>query len=112
MPIASPIAPVIQTAAAALIPDSPDGLGRQDRRPRKRWRNCQFLLSPVGSVGIRLLDPASEFDLTAEIGAQSWPNAISSGESGLIPFTSKPLLKMTAPPKNPMPERKPCRVRL
>src|SRR4051794_15229846 len=41
-----------------LNPDSPDGLGRQDRRPRKCWQNCQFLLSPVGSVGIRLLDPA------------------------------------------------------
>src|SRR3954467_14470698 len=39
-------------------PDSPDGLGRQDRRPRKCWRNRRLLLSPVGSVRIRLLDPA------------------------------------------------------
>ena len=41
-----------------LNPDSPDGLGRQDRSPRKHWQNCQFLLSPVGSVRIWLLDPA------------------------------------------------------
>ena len=39
-------------------PDSPDGLSRQDRRPRKRWRNYGFLLSPVGSVMNRLPDPA------------------------------------------------------
>src|SRR5215211_192212 len=26
-------------------PDSPDRLGRQDRRPPKRWANCRFLLS-------------------------------------------------------------------
>ena len=49
---------ILDRFVSQLIPDSPDGLGRQDRRPRKRWRNCQFLLSPVGSVGIRLLDPA------------------------------------------------------
>src|SRR3954454_1719587 len=36
----------------ALDPDSPDALGQQDRRPQKRWRNCRFLLSPVGSVRI------------------------------------------------------------
>src|SRR3954447_9460178 len=66
-----------------IIPDSPDGLGRQDQRPRKHWQNCQFLLSPVGSVRIRLLDPAYEFDFTIKIGARSWPNAISSGESGV-----------------------------
>src|SRR4051812_6135277 len=41
-----------------LNPDSPDGLGRQDRTSRKRWQNRQFLLSPVGSLRIRLLDPA------------------------------------------------------
>jgi len=41
-----------------FIPDSPDGLGRQDQRPRKHWQNCQFLPSPVGSVRIWLLDPA------------------------------------------------------
>ena len=45
-------------AGLSLTPDSPDGLGRQDRRPRKCWKNCQFLLSPVGSVRIWLLDPA------------------------------------------------------
>src|SRR3954467_15153004 len=28
----------------AIIPDSPDGLGRQDRRPRKCWRNRRLLL--------------------------------------------------------------------
>jgi len=39
-------------------PDSPDGLGRQDRRPRQRWQNCRFLLSPAGSVMTRLPDPA------------------------------------------------------
>ena len=42
----------------ALIPDSPDRLGRQDRRPRKRWANCRFVLSPVGSVRIQPPDPA------------------------------------------------------
>ena len=43
---------------AELTPDSPDRFGRQDQRPRKRWQNCQFLLSPVRSLRIRLLDPA------------------------------------------------------
>src|SRR4051812_17322969 len=28
-------------------PDSPDGLGRQDPRARKCWRNCRLLVSPV-----------------------------------------------------------------
>src|SRR3954469_8813540 len=37
-------------AAVDLNPDSPDGSGRQDRRLRKCWANCQFLLSPVRSV--------------------------------------------------------------
>jgi hypothetical protein len=50
--------PVIVRYRGVVNPDSPDGLGRQDRRPRKRWRNCRFLLSPVGSVRIRPLDPA------------------------------------------------------
>ena len=39
-------------------PNSLDRLGRQDRRPRKRWANCRFVLSPVGSVRIQLPDPA------------------------------------------------------
>src|SRR4051812_45574122 len=30
-------------ARAALSPGSPDGLSRQDPRPRKRWQNCRFL---------------------------------------------------------------------
>src|SRR3954447_20179150 len=33
------------TCEQYINPDSPDGLARQDRRPRKRWRNCRFLLS-------------------------------------------------------------------
>jgi hypothetical protein len=37
-------------APRALIPDSPDGGGRQARRPWKRWRSRGFLLSPVASV--------------------------------------------------------------
>src|SRR5215208_2165467 len=53
---------VKNVAAEGLLedmnPDSPDGLGRQDRRPRQRWQNCRFLLSPVGSVMTRLPDPA------------------------------------------------------
>src|SRR5215213_6131124 len=47
-----------EEAVRNLIPDSPDRLGRQDRRPRKCWTNCRFVLSPVGSVRIRLPDPA------------------------------------------------------
>src|SRR5215213_6097006 len=35
-----------------LSPDSPDRLGRQARKPRKRWVNCRFVLSPVGSARI------------------------------------------------------------
>jgi hypothetical protein len=49
---------VEQNGSTFINLDSPDGLGRQDRRPRKRWRSCRFLLSPVGSVRIRLLNPA------------------------------------------------------
>ena len=41
----------------AFNPDSPDGMGAQGQRPRKRWRNRGFLLSPVGSVRTRLSDP-------------------------------------------------------
>ena len=39
-------------------PDSPDRLGRQDQRLRKRWANCRSVLSPVGSVRIQPPDPA------------------------------------------------------
>src|SRR3954468_13643273 len=46
----------------SLIPDSPDGLSRQDQRPRKRWQNCRFLLSPVGSVRTRLPEPGLSRD--------------------------------------------------
>jgi hypothetical protein len=46
----------IRIGVREFNPDSPDGSGRQDQRPRKRWRNRRFLLSPVGSVRIRLLD--------------------------------------------------------
>src|SRR3954464_9616717 len=35
-----------EKAAAHLSPDSPDGSGRHARRPRKRWRNRGFVLSP------------------------------------------------------------------
>ena len=41
-----------------IIPDSPDKLGGQGRRPQKRWANCRFLLSPVGSVRIPPSDPS------------------------------------------------------
>jgi hypothetical protein len=48
--------------AASLItffnPDSSDRLDRQDRRLRKCWANCRFLLSPVGSVGTPPPDPS------------------------------------------------------
>jgi hypothetical protein len=37
---------------------------------------------------------------------------IRTAAAALMPRTSKPLLKMTAPPRKPMPERKPCKVRL
>src|SRR3954469_279339 len=39
--------------------------------------------SPVESVRTRPPNPALKFDLISGIGARSWPNAISSGESGL-----------------------------
>jgi hypothetical protein len=42
---------------SVFSPDSPDGLGWQDRKPRKRWGNRPFLLSPVASARTRLSDP-------------------------------------------------------
>ena len=65
-------------------PGFPRWNGRSGQRPRKRWRNRGFLLSPVGSVRTRLSDPVLELDLTTEIDARSWPDTISSGESGII----------------------------
>ena len=49
---------IMRASERAITPDSLDGLGRQDRRPRKRWANCRFVLSPVGSVRIQPPDPA------------------------------------------------------
>jgi len=50
---------VLQDKSGYLLnPDSPDGLGRQDLRPRKCWQNRRLLLSPIGSAGIQLLDPS------------------------------------------------------
>ena len=49
------IAAHLRTLEARINPDSPDGLSRQDRKPRKRRPNCRFLLSPVASVRGRLL---------------------------------------------------------
>ncbi len=39
-----------------LNPDSPFGSGRRARRPRKRWRDRGFPLSPVASVRTRSPD--------------------------------------------------------
>jgi hypothetical protein len=36
-----------------VTPDSPDGSSRQARRPRERWRNRGFPLSPVASARTR-----------------------------------------------------------
>ena len=43
-----------EVAFNGISPDSPDGLGRQDQKPRKRRPNCRFLFSPVASVTTRL----------------------------------------------------------
>jgi transposase len=64
-------------------PDFPDGSSQQPRRPRKRWLNRGFLLSPVASVRIRLPGSPQEVDHAAEIGAQAWQNANPSGKSGI-----------------------------
>ena len=57
-----------------------------------------------GDVTNPTVIPSHQYDVA--IASPSAP-AIQIAAAALIPFTSKPLLKMTAPPRNPMLERKP-----
>jgi hypothetical protein len=49
---------VLTNLDEGVNPDSPFGSGRRARRPRKRWRNRGFPLSPVASVRTRPPDLA------------------------------------------------------
>jgi len=63
----------------------------------------------ITAVAMPTVSPSSQWEVAI---AKPTAPVIQTAAAALMPFTSNPLLKMTAPPRKPMPDRKPCSVRL